>query len=88
MNASSTPTSSPAASDACPTTNANFNVSGMDCASCVAHVTKAISKVPGVRDVAVNLALGRAAVTYDNVVEPATIAAAATEAGYPTQPAA
>ncbi|HEX8325300.1 MAG TPA: heavy metal translocating P-type ATPase [Tepidisphaeraceae bacterium] len=70
------------------TQNATFNVSGMNCASCVAHVSKAIGGVPGVREVAVNLALGRAAVTYDAAVEPDAIAAAATDAGYPTQPAA
>lgn len=65
---------------------ANFLVQGMDCASCVAHVTKAIRKVPGVHDVAVNLALGRAVVKYDAATPAESIASAATEAGYPTQP--
>ena len=70
------------------TRETTFSVSGMNCASCVANVTKAITAVPGVRDVAVNLALGRAAVTYDPATPPAAIAAAATDAGFPTQTAA
>ncbi|HEX8340333.1 MAG TPA: heavy metal translocating P-type ATPase [Tepidisphaeraceae bacterium] len=61
-----------------------LDVSGMNCASCVAHVQTAIRRVPGVRDVAVNLATGRARVTHDADATPATMAAAATDAGYPT----
>lgn len=67
---------------------ANFNVTGMNCASCVAHVNKAMRAVPGVQDVTINLAVGKAAVTFSDQATPAAIAAAATEAGYPTQPAA
>ena len=37
-------------------------VQGMTCASCVAHVEKALAQVPGVRKVAVNLATESAAV--------------------------
>jgi Cu+-exporting ATPase len=36
----------------------SFDVAGMDCASCVAHVEKAARKIPGVQDVSVNLARG------------------------------
>lgn len=32
-----------------------FSVSGMTCASCSAHVEKAVAAVPGVREVSVNL---------------------------------
>ena len=65
----------------------SFRVDGMDCASCVAHVEKAIRKVPGVQRVAVNLALGRATVAFDPTdVTTDRIAAAATAVGYPTQP--
>jgi len=64
-----------------------FRVDGMDCASCVAHVEKAMRKVPGVQKVAVNLALGRASVQYDpHATHAHTIAEAATGVGYPTAP--
>ena len=42
-----------------------FAVSGMTCASCVKHVTKALQKVPGVVSAQVNLASERAAVELD-----------------------
>ena len=64
----------------------NFDVVGMDCASCVAHVEKAARAVPGVRDVSVNLARGRARVTADTTASPERIAAAITDAGYPAAP--
>lgn len=70
--------------DAC---ELNFRVNGMDCASCVAHVEKAIRTVPGVQKVAVNLALGKATVAFDPAaVTTDRIAEAATRAGYPTEP--
>ena len=42
-----------------------FPVRGMTCASCVAHVEKALSGVDGVAEAAVNLATERASVTFD-----------------------
>jgi P-type Cu+ transporter len=39
-----------------------LNIDGMHCASCVARVEDALRKVPGVRDVGVNLALNQARV--------------------------
>jgi len=42
----------------------NIPVTGMMCASCVAHVTEALKEVPGVRHVEVNLATGQAQVEY------------------------
>jgi P-type Cu+ transporter len=61
-----------------------ISVRGMDCASCVAHVERAIRKVPGVDHVAVNLALGRAQVKFDPAKASADqIAHAVTDAGYP-----
>jgi len=42
-----------------------LHITGMTCASCVAHVEKALRKVPGVRDARVNLATARASVEYD-----------------------
>ena len=42
----------------------DLGVGGMTCASCVARVEKALKKVPGVDDAAVNLATESARVTY------------------------
>ncbi|MBC7784800.1 MAG: cadmium-translocating P-type ATPase [Burkholderiales bacterium] len=65
-------------------TEQTINVQGMDCASCVAHVEKAIRKLPGIERVAVNLAMGRAQVAFDaEAVSPDRIATAVTAAGYP-----
>ena len=43
----------------------DFGVGGMTCASCVARVERALRKVPGVQDAAVNLATESVHVTYD-----------------------
>ncbi len=67
------------------TLEANFSVGGMNCASCVASVEKAIRAVPGVRETHVNLARGRATVHFDpGAVDPQRLAEAVTDAGYPT----
>jgi Cu+-exporting ATPase len=64
-----------------------FSVQGMDCASCVSHVEKAACAVPGVRSANVNLARGRAVVTYDpQTARPDDVARAITNAGYPASP--
>ena len=42
-----------------------WNVSGMDCASCVAKVTRAIERMPGVRDVSVALMAEKLALTLE-----------------------
>jgi Cu+-exporting ATPase len=66
---------------------AALSVSGMNCASCVSHVTQAIAAVPGVQACDVNLARGRATVRFDAARStPEAIAAAVTDAGYPTAP--
>src|SRR5690348_17180427 len=66
-----------------------LDVSGMDCASCVSHVSKAATALPGVRRADVNLARGRAVVAFDPaVVRPERIAEAISDAGYPTTPEA
>src|SRR3954466_11286234 len=67
--------------------DAALSVGGMDCASCVAHVERAARSQPGVEVCQVNLARGRATVQYDPVrTDPARIAAAITDAGYPAAP--
>jgi Cu+-exporting ATPase len=68
-------------------TDAGFSVAGMDCASCVAHVEKAMRGVPGVKSAQVSLARGRAIVRFDPAqATPENIAAAATGVGYPSAP--
>ncbi len=58
-------------------------IAGMSCASCVGHVEKALTQLPGVTDVVVNLGLGKASLTYDpaRVTIPALISAVA-DVGY------
>jgi len=64
-----------------------LDVRGMDCASCVASVTKAARSLPGVRKADVNLARGRAVVEFDRgAVKPDAIAAAISKVGYPATP--
>ena len=70
------------------TDTATLHVLGMNCASCVAHVTRAARGVGGVDDCAVNLAGGRATVRFDpQRTDPAAVAAAITDAGYAAEPA-
>jgi Cu+-exporting ATPase len=70
-----------------PTEQCILDVSGMDCASCVSHVSKAAASLPGVRKADVNLARGRAVIQFDpDQVAPEQIASAITQAGYPSKP--
>ncbi len=57
-------------------------VRGMHCASCVARVERALRAVPGVRETAVNLASGVAAVTAATGTEPRALREAVRAAGY------
>ncbi len=58
-------------------------VEGMTCASCVGRVERALARTPGVLDVAVNPASGRAHVRYlPAMADPDTLAAAVAQAGY------
>ena len=69
------------------TTDVAFNVNGMDCASCVAHVEKAAKALPGVQRADVNLARGRAVVQFNPAqTTPTQIASAISDAGYPATP--
>ncbi|MCA0871643.1 heavy metal translocating P-type ATPase [Seohaeicola saemankumensis] len=59
-------------------------ISAMSCASCVGRVDRALAAVPGVLEVAVNLASESATVRYlEGQVSPAELIRAATDAGYP-----
>jgi len=58
-------------------------IGGMTCASCVAHVQKALSKVPGILEANVNLATEKASITYlPGAVGLPEFRAAVTNAGY------
>jgi len=73
------------------TETANLVVHGMTCASCVRRVERAVRRVPGVQEAAVNFATNHARVTYDPAdANVDAIAAAIEEAGYevPRAPAA
>jgi len=56
-------------------------VQGMTCASCVAHVEKALARVPGVERVAVNLATESAAVE-GHALDTPSLTRAVDAAGY------
>ncbi|HWE93584.1 MAG TPA: heavy metal translocating P-type ATPase [Tepidisphaeraceae bacterium] len=69
--------------------SATLEISGMNCASCVAHVEQAARKVAGVEACQVNLARGRAAVRFDPTrTDPQRIAQAITQSGYSATPEA
>lgn len=61
-------------------TQTNLTITGMTCASCVAHVEKALKQVPGVDSAAVNLATEEARVTGE--VHAAALIKAVESAGY------
>ncbi|HEY8296808.1 MAG TPA: heavy metal translocating P-type ATPase [Candidatus Baltobacteraceae bacterium] len=63
-------------------------VTGMTCASCVAHVAGALERVPGVTEAAVNLASERASVAHDPQIGPRELVAAIESAGYRAAPLA
>ena len=64
-----------------------FDVGGMTCAACQAHVDRAVSKLDGVQNVAVNLLAGSMLVDYDPAqVTPDDICTAVDRAGYSATP--
>ncbi|HWE00885.1 MAG TPA: heavy metal translocating P-type ATPase [Tepidisphaeraceae bacterium] len=66
-----------------------IDVSGMSCASCVAHVEKAVLSLAGVEQCDVNLARGRARVRYHpSQTSPLAVAAAISRGGYEATPEA
>jgi Cu+-exporting ATPase len=58
-----------------------LEIRGMTCASCAAHVTRALRDVPGVEDAAVNLATERATVLHGSL-DTRDLLAAVERAGY------
>ena len=64
-----------------------FDVGGMTCAACQAHVDRAVSKLDGVQSVAVNLLAGSMLIDYDPAqVTPDDICTAVDRAGYSASP--
>ena len=63
-------------------TNEKYSITGMSCASCVAHVDKAVRKIPGIKEVNVNLLTNSMLVSYEDNVHPEDIIKAVKDAGY------
>ncbi len=63
-----------------------FNVTGMTCAACSAHVEKAVRGVDGVDTVSVNLLMNNMVVSYGESVTVDTICRAVEKAGYGATP--
>ena len=59
-----------------------YQVSGMTCEHCVRAVSTEVGALPGVRDVAVDLATGAVTVVSDQPLDPEAVRAAVDEAGY------
>ena len=59
-----------------------WTVTGMTCGHCVSSVTEEVSELPGVSDVAVDLASGRLTLTADRELDADEVRAAVEEAGY------
>lgn len=59
-----------------------FNVEGMTCASCQAHVQKALESVDGVKQASVNLMMENASVMMNDDVEESILIQTVEEAGY------
>jgi P-type Cu+ transporter len=63
--------------------NQKFNVTGMTCSACSAHVEKSVKKVPGVQSVHVNLLSNNMSVEYDaGAADAEKIIKAVADAGY------
>jgi len=60
-------------------------VKGMTCASCVGRIERELSAMPGVSEVNVNLATGRANIAYDGQQTPASLFSAIENLGFEPQ---
>ncbi len=59
-----------------------FNVTGMTCAACQAHVEKAVQSVKGVKNVSVSLLTNSMIVDFESPADVAAICSAVSKAGY------
>ena len=62
-----------------------FDITGMTCSACSAHVYKAVSNLDGVKNVNVNLLSNNMVVEYDDNIKPSDIITAVVDAGYGAQ---
>ncbi|SDL84305.1 heavy metal translocating P-type ATPase [Pseudomonas indica] len=69
-----------------PSRTLELALGGMTCASCAGRIERALRKVPGVRDVTVNLASERAHLELLGDVDSATLVQAVEAAGYQARP--
>lgn len=60
----------------------DLNITGMNCASCVAHVEKALASVDAVNSASVNLATERAHIVLSRPIAPEELIFAVEQAGY------
>lgn len=63
-------------------TTSTYTVTGMTCGHCVSAVTEEVGRLPGVRDVAVDLPSGAVTVASDGPLSEAMVREAVEEAGY------
>ena len=64
-------------------TKQKFNITGMTCSACSAHVEKAVSKLEGVKNASVNLLANSMVAEYDEgVISPRDIIDAVVQSGY------
>ncbi len=63
----------------------DLEVQGMNCGSCVNHVTQALKPIPGVSTVAVDLKSGHVRVSGSLDAGAERLVSALTEAGYPAK---
>ncbi|HEY8425611.1 MAG TPA: cation transporter [Limnochordales bacterium] len=59
-----------------------YNVKGMSCNHCKKTVTEAISRIPGVTGVEVDLGTGQVTVTFSGELDDQKVREAVEEAGY------
>lgn len=65
----------------------NFEITGMFCAGCAAHVMREIKAVPGVHNVRVDYETGKGTITYESGrVAPEALIEAIKKAGYGAKP--
>jgi copper chaperone CopZ len=70
-----------------PTSKVELRVTGMSCNHCEMRVTKALTKVPGVKDAQADHHHQRAVVEYEGEVSMDDLVAAVDGAGYTAEPA-
>ena len=64
------------------TTSNTYDVKGMTCGHCVSAVSAELVKLPGVREVEVDLDTGKVTVISDSALDLDAVQAAVDEAGY------